>query len=72
MRIADQLHLHTREEVVGILDDALAVVRELEPPEDLRPAVFTQAATMLGNKQVMMEQASMSPLLAPSLGRGGH
>ena len=42
---------YDRTEVLAICDDALAIVRELEPDEDLRQAVFSAAVQMLGARQ---------------------
>lgn len=52
---------NTPEQVREYLREALAVVTELEPPEDLREAVFTQAAQMVAGKQILMQQQAGIP-----------
>jgi hypothetical protein len=49
-------HLNTREQVRGYLSDALDIVAELGPPEDLRELAFSRACDWLANKQVTMQQ----------------
>lgn len=50
---------NTREQAVDVLRAAIALVDELEPPDDLRAAVFAQAAQLLAAKQVFYEQTPM-------------
>lgn len=57
----------TPEQVEQAIVAALDMVERLDPPDDLRAAVFGHAVTMLGNKQVMHEQ--IAPL-GQVLGRG--
>lgn len=42
----------TDEQVIDHLVGAIALVAELDPPEDLRVAVFDHACRMLSSKQV--------------------
>lgn len=56
-------HFHTREQAETHLRDALAIVTELDPPEDLRAVVFTQAAQLLAGKQVFFSQQASSPIV---------
>lgn len=60
MRRTEEM-LCSREQVVGYLREALSVVDEIEPPEDLRPAVFAKAADLVAAKQVFFEQAQTLP-----------
>jgi len=48
-------HYQTPEQVRAYLREALAVVAELVPPEDLRVACFTKAADLVSAKHVMVE-----------------
>jgi hypothetical protein len=56
MRRVEYPH-NTLEQVKGYLDDAVTIVAELDPPDDLRTAMFTEAARLLSAKHVTMEQA---------------
>jgi len=47
---------NTPEQVRGYIEDAITLVELLEPPQDLREAVFTVAANLLSGKQILMEQ----------------
>lgn len=49
---------HTREQIVGYLDDAVGIVAEVEPPAELREAAFTQAVALLAAKQIVFEQVA--------------
>jgi hypothetical protein len=49
-------HHYTREQVSEHLRDALDVVDELGPADDLRVACFTKAVDLLSAKQRVMEQ----------------
>jgi hypothetical protein len=60
---------NTPEQVREYLREALAIVAELDPPDDLRPAVFTKAAEYVASKQVMLAQP---PPLPAGLVRPGH
>jgi hypothetical protein len=58
---------YTLEQVRGHLADALELVSELEPAEELRPSVFVQAVSLLAQKQIVVEQVA-PPLGLPRLG----
>lgn len=72
MRRVDEAHFHTPDEVREIVQNALTLTGELDPPEDLRAAVFAQACSLLGQKQVIFEQPtpSMMPTMPILRGRG--
>lgn len=54
IRYTERQH-NTPAQIREYLRDALAVVEELEPPDDLRVAVFTKAAELAAAKQVTGE-----------------
>ena len=63
---------NTPEQVRAYIAAALALVDELEPPDDLREAVFTAAAGMISGKQIVMIQPQPVDFGAlPNL-RGNH
>lgn len=49
-------HHNTPAQVVDYLRTALAIVMELDPPEDLRQIAFGKAVDLLSAKQVFFEQ----------------
>lgn len=51
-----EIQHNTPEQVAGYLDEALRIVTELEPPEDLREVAFGKAVDLLAAKQLMLEQ----------------
>ena len=55
----------TRGQARDYLRTALELVAELDPPEDLRAAVFAKAADLVSAKQVFFEQ--VAPLGALSI-----
>lgn len=63
---------HTPAEVRDILRDALAIVDELEPADDLRVATFDQAARMLSGKEVVLVQPQPIDLSGLRAGPGLH
>ena len=48
---------YTPAQATDHLRAALAIVDELDVPDDLRVAAFTKAADLLSAKQVLLEQA---------------
>jgi len=62
-----EVPLNTREQVVGYVTTALEIVDELQPPDDLRAAVFAAAVQQIATKQVLFEQGA--PSMLPNLGR---
>jgi len=60
---------NTDEQVREYVEKALALVAELEPPDDLRGLVFSNACTFYAAKQIVMEQVAP---LAGILGGGGR
>jgi hypothetical protein len=61
MRATEHPH-NSDEQVRDYLQAALALVDELEPPDDLRVVCFVKAAELLASKQIFYEQAA--PLTA--------
>jgi hypothetical protein len=55
---------NTSEQVRDYLTEALLIVDELDPPEDLRGLVFAKAAELVSGKQIVFEQPAMLPDLA--------
>jgi hypothetical protein len=47
---------NTPEQVRDYLREALAIVDELDPPDELRAALFVQAVGLLSAKQIVFEQ----------------
>lgn len=52
-------------EVESDLRDALDITKRLDPPDDLRVAVFEKAATLLTHR--IIEQVGASPLAAGAI-----
>lgn len=59
---------NTPDEVRDYLRDALAIVDELDPPEDLRGLAFNHAVSLLSAGQTLFEQVQAGPLGVPVLG----
>lgn len=57
-------------QVVEYITDALALVETIDPPSDLREAVFTVAANLYSGKQIMLAQPQ--PMDLSGLGLKGH
>ena len=49
---------YTSEQVRDHLADALALVDELQPPNDLRALAFDKAVNLLSTKQTVIEQVA--------------
>lgn len=47
---------NTPEQVMAYVRAALVVLEEVDPPADLREAVFTASVGLISGKQIMMEQ----------------
>jgi hypothetical protein len=62
LRKLDEGKHNTPEQVRGYLDDALAIVAELEPPGDLRALAFGKAIDLLAAKQIVFEQPQVFPV----------
>jgi hypothetical protein len=63
---------NTPEQIREYVRDALAVVDELQPPDDLREAVFTAAVNLRAAKQLTLTGddvagAGLATLLGPGL-----
>lgn len=52
-----ELHHNTPAQVRAYLREALDVVAELDPPDDLREACFQTACNLTSAKQIMMSQS---------------
>ncbi len=52
----NELFHYTREQAIDHLTVALNIVEQLDPPSDLRVAVFDKAITMLSAKNISIEQ----------------
>lgn len=59
LRKTDELRFWTPPDVLEVLRVALELVADLEPPDDLRSAAFSEAVRLLGNKHVVMEQVQL-------------
>jgi hypothetical protein len=60
---------NTPEQVRAYLASALALVAELDVPDDLRVAAFSKAAELLSSKQVVLVQPQFGVPGLPDLGR---
>lgn len=58
------------EQVHEYVTDALALVEAIDPPADLREAVFTVAANLYSGKQIIVAQPQ--PVDLSGLGLGRH
>ncbi len=58
---------NTPEQAHAYLAAALALVAELDPPEDLRVACFVKAADLLSAKQLFYEQTAAPALGLPNM-----
>lgn len=64
LRKASEVAYWDAESAEAVLRGALELVARLEPPDDLRGAVFGKAADLLAQKHVELEQ---TPLAARSM-----
>jgi hypothetical protein len=55
---------NTTEQVEQYISQALALVRKLEPPDDLRGIVFAKAVDLYSGKQIIAEQVAPAGILA--------
>lgn len=67
-RVHERQH-NTPEQVRQYLREALAVVAELDVPDDLRVAAFTKATELAAAKAVTVETVHAGPALLDGLGR---
>lgn len=60
---------NTPAQVLAYVNAALALVDEIEPPDDLRASVFEKACDLFSGKQILMMQPQAVDLgvLAPGL-----
>lgn len=68
MRIVGQVHLHTPDEIEEAIEQALAMLERVAPPDDLRVTAFGKAVDLLTGKNVQIEQFQPGGLAIP---RGG-
>lgn len=65
--------LYTPEDVRNFLREALAIVDELAPPDDLRLSCFDHAARMVAHVTLIQPQPVQAlPSLAQLQGKRGH
>lgn len=60
MRVSNEHFFHAREDVRGYVENALAIVDELELRGEDRSALLPKVVELLAQKQVMFEQ--MGPI----------
>jgi hypothetical protein len=60
-----KLRTNTRDEVTEDLETALAIVDELAPADELRVALFVEAARLLSHRTLVQEQGPPSLALTP-------
>jgi hypothetical protein len=60
-----ELDHNTPEQVREYLADALAVTEELDPPEDLRVALFAKAVDLFSAKSVTIDPGSFGAVAVP-------
>ena len=54
-----EMFFSTEEQVRDFISYGLALVEELDPPDDLREAVFNQAVTLKQARHVQFEQVGL-------------
>lgn len=59
-----KLRTNTRDEVTEDLETALAIVEELAPADDLRVALFAEAARLLSHRTLVQEPAPQAVALS--------
>ena len=62
MSARNELAHYTREQTVELLRDGLAIIDELQIPEELRPIAYRKAVELLAAKTITTTQASPVPL----------
>jgi hypothetical protein len=67
-----ELPNNTIEQVKQYVQDALTLTDTLEPPDDLRAAVFTAAVNLISGKQIVMAQPQPMDLRGLGLKAGGY
>lgn len=55
-----ELFHYTREQVRDHLRDALAIVEEIAPPDDLRAVAFEKAVNLLATKNIAVEAVGVA------------
>jgi hypothetical protein len=63
--MATEHQFNEPEQVAEYLRQALVIVADIEPPEDLRGICFAKAVELVSAKQVFFEQPAMIPNLRP-------
>lgn len=63
MRRTEEQH-NSPEQVSDYLSTALAIVAEVDPPEDLRGVVLAKAIDLVSGKQIFWEQVPSIPGLS--------
>lgn len=62
-----EIYLNTPDQSRGYLREALAIVEELDPPEDLRAIVFAKAVDHIAQKNVTIDPSDMSRVSVPAM-----
>jgi hypothetical protein len=55
---------NTPEQIKGYLDEAYRIVAESPLPEELHAVVLPEIIRLVASKQIVMEQATMAPMMA--------
>ena len=71
LRVAGEVRLWKKADVLAVVNQALEVVEEAAPPAELREAAFVQALGLLAQKNVQLEQIGITPptMQVPGNGR---
>jgi hypothetical protein len=67
-----EIQNNTYEQVKLYVSDALTLTETIDPPGDLREAVFTAAVNLISGKQIVMQQPQPVDLRGLGLKAGGY
>jgi hypothetical protein len=67
-----ELPNNTIEQVKQYVQDALTLTETIDPPDDLRAAVFTAAVNLIASKQIVMQQPQPLAFTPLGLKAGGY
>lgn len=62
-------HFHTAEQVAGYMDDAYAIVKDADVPDEWKRDAFLKAVDLLAAKNVVYEQNAIPDLMRVPRGR---
>ena len=68
--VRQELMHNTPEQVLAYVRAGLAVVEELDPPDDLRAAVFTAAVNLASSKSISLQPVGLGNGLGMAIPRG--